>query len=51
MNDTDVQATNTDCKPKLQLQIGSVDHNVGPGSTKMLIQEHVSFGKISFCVY
>ncbi len=32
MNDTDVQATNTDCKPTLQLQIGLVDHSVDPGT-------------------
>ncbi len=55
MNDTDVQAPNTDCKPKLHknyklvLQIWLVNHNVVPGSTKMLIQEHVALGKIRFC--
>ncbi len=51
MNDTDVQEQNTDCKPKLHknyklvFQIGLVNHNVVPGSTKMLIQEHVTLGK------
>lgn len=41
MNDTDAQAPNTDCKPKLYknyklvLQIGLVNHNVVPRSTKM----------------
>ncbi len=55
MNDTDVQATNTDCKSKLHknykrvLQIWLVNLNVVPGSTKMLIQEHVALGKIRFC--
>ncbi len=55
MNDTDVQATNTDYKPKLHknyklvLQIWLVNNNVVPGSTKMLIQEHVALGKIRFC--
>ncbi len=55
MNDTDVQATNTDCKPKLRknytivLQIRLVNNNVVPGSTKMLTQEHVVLGKIRFC--
>ncbi len=57
MNDTDVQATNTDCKPKLHknvklvLQIRLVNNKVVPGSTKMLIQEHVALGKIRFCVH
>ncbi len=56
MNDTDVQATNTDCKPKLHkndklvLQIWLVNNNVVPGSTKMLIQEHAALDKIWFCV-
>ncbi len=56
MNDTDVQAPNTDCKPKLHkncklvLQILLVNHNVVPGSPKMLLQEHVALGKISFCI-
>ncbi len=60
MNDTDVQATNTDWKPtptlqpthknyKLVLQIWLVNNNVVPGSTKMLIQEHIALGKIRFC--
>ncbi len=40
MNDTDVQAPNTDCKPKLPknyklVQIGLVNNNVDQGSTKM----------------
>ncbi len=54
MNDTDVQATNTDCKPKLHkiyklvLQIWLINNNVVPGSTKMLTQEHVVLGKIRF---
>ncbi len=57
MNDADVQAPNTDCKPKLHknyklvLQIWLVNHNVVPGTTKMLIQEHVTLGKIRFCRY
>ncbi len=44
MNDTDVQAPNTDCKPKLHkncklvLQILLVNHNVVPGSPKMLLR-------------
>ncbi len=56
MNDTDVQATNTDYKPKLHnnykvvLQIWFVNNNVVPGSTKMMTQEHVALGKIRFCV-
>ncbi len=55
MNDTDVQATNTDYKPKLHknyklvLQIWLVNDNVVPGSTKMLTQEHAALGKIRFC--
>ncbi len=55
MNDTDVQATNTDCKPKLHknnklvLQILLVNNNVVLGSIKMLIQEHVTLDKIRFC--
>ncbi len=55
MNDTDVQATNTDCKPKLHknyklvLQIWLVNNNVVPGSTKMLTQGHVALGKITYC--
>ncbi len=55
MNDTDVQLTITDCKPKLHknyklvLQIWLVNNNVVLGSTKMLIQEHVALGKIRFC--
>ncbi len=50
MNDTDVQAPNTDCNPKLHknyklvLEIWLDNHNVVPGSTKMLTQEHVSLG-------
>ncbi len=57
MNDTDAQAPNTDCKPKLHknyklvLQIWLVNHNVVSGSTKMLIQEHVKLGKIRICVF
>ncbi len=45
------------CKPKLHknnkfvLQIWLVNNNVVPGSTKMLIQEHVVLGKIRFSVY
>ncbi len=48
MNYTDVQAPNTDCNPKLHkndklvLEIWLVNHNVVPGSTKMLTQEHVA---------
>ncbi len=55
MNDTDVQATHSDYKPKLDknyklvLQILLVNNNVVPGSTKMLTQEHVALGKIRFC--
>ncbi len=55
MNDTDVQAINTDCKPKLHknyklvLQIWLVNNNVVPGSTKLLIQKHVALDKIRFC--
>ncbi len=55
MNDTDVQATNTDYKPKLHkkyklvLKIWLVHNNVVPGS-KMLTQEHVTLGKIRFCI-
>ncbi len=52
MNETDIQATNTDCKHKLYklvLQIWLVNNNVVPGSTKMLTQEHVVLGKIRFC--
>ncbi len=55
MNDTEVQALNTDCRPKLHkndklvLQIWLVNNNVVPGLTKMLIQEHVALGKIRFC--
>ncbi len=47
INGTDVQATNTDCKPKLHknyklvLQIWLVNNNVVPGSTMLLTQEHV----------
>ncbi len=47
MNDTDVQATNTDCKPKrhkkdkLVLQICF---------EKILTQERVALGKIRFCI-
>ncbi len=57
MNDTDVQAPNTDCKPKLHpnykfvLQILLVNNNDVPGSTKMLTQEHVALGKIRFCIH
>ncbi len=49
MNDTDVQATNTDYKPKLHknykvvLQIWLVDNNV------VVTQEHVALGQIRFC--
>ncbi len=56
MNDTDVQATNTDYKPKLHknnklvLQIWLVNNNVVTGSTKILIQEHVALGQIRFYV-
>ncbi len=52
VNDTDVQALNTDYKPKrhkkskLVLQIWLVNNNVVP---KMLTQEHVALGKIRFC--
>ncbi len=55
MNDTDVQAPNSDCKPKLHknyqivLQIWLVHNNVVTGSTKMLTQEHVALDKIRFC--
>ncbi len=55
MNDTYVQAPNTDCKPKLiknyklVLQFWMVNNNVVPGSTNTLIQEHVALGKIRFC--
>ncbi len=55
MNDTDVQAKNTDYKSKLHknyklvLQIWLVNNNVVPGSTKMLTQEHAALGKIRFC--
>ncbi len=55
MNYTDVQAPNTDCNPKLQknnklvLEIWLVNHNVVPGSTKMLTQEHVGLGNIRLC--
>ncbi len=51
---TDVQAPNTDCKPttsqhyKLVLQICMVNNNVVPGSTQMLIQEHVALGGFWF---
>ncbi len=54
MNDTDVQATNTNYKPKVHknnkliLQIWLVYDNVVPGSTKMFIQEHIALGKIRF---
>ncbi len=50
MNDTDVQATNTDYKPtlhknyKLVLQIWLVNNNVVPG-------KHVTLGKIRFWVF
>ncbi len=56
MNDTAVQAPNTDYKPKLHknyklvLQIWLVNNDVVPGSTKMLTQEHVALGKIRFCL-
>ncbi len=56
MIDTDVQATNTDYKPKLHknyklvLQIGLLNNNVVPGLTRMLIQEHIALGKIRFCI-
>ncbi len=56
MDDTDVQATNTDCKPKLHksyklvVQIWLVNKNVVPGSIKMLTQEHVALSKIRFCL-
>ncbi len=49
MNDTDVQATNTDCKPKFHKNY-KLNNNVVPGSTKMLTQEHVVLGKIRFCI-
>ncbi len=55
MNYTDVQGPNTDCNPKLQknnklvLEIWLVNHNVVPGSTKMLTQEHVGLGNIRLC--
>ncbi len=51
MNDTDVQAENTDYKPKLHknykrvLQIWLVYNNVVP----LLTQEHAALGKIRFC--
>ncbi len=53
MNDTDVQATNPDYKPKLHkndkrvLQIGLVNNNVVPGSTKVALW--VALCKIRFC--
>ncbi len=56
MNDTDVHAPNTDCKHKLYksykhvLQIWLVNHDVVPGTTKMLIKEHVTLDKIRFCI-
>ncbi len=56
MSDTDVQATNTECKSilskncKLEIHIWLVNHNVVSGSTKM-IQEHVAFGKIRFWLH
>jgi len=48
VSNTDVEAPNPDCKPKLEInsklaiQIRLVDWNVVPGSAKMLIQEHVA---------
>ncbi len=56
MNYTAVQAPNTACIPKLHknyklvLEIWLVNHNVVPGSTKMLTQEHVALGNIRLCV-
>jgi len=53
MISTDVEAPKTACKPKLVInfklvpQIWLVDWNVVPGSTKMLIQEHVALGSLS----
>ncbi len=44
MNDTDVQAPNTDCKPKLHKNDKRVLQMF------LLIQEHVTLGKIRFCV-
>ncbi len=46
---------NTDCNPKLHkkyklvLEIWLVNHNVVPGSTKMLTQEHITLGSIRLC--
>jgi len=48
------QAPNSGCKPKLdinfKLQTSKrlVNWNVVPGSTKILIQEHVALGEIKF---
>ncbi len=49
MNDTDVQAPNTDCKPKLHKKY-KLFFKYDWLITKMLIQEHVALGKIRFCV-
>ncbi len=56
MNDTDVQATYTNYKPKLHKIINLFFKSdwlitmLLQGSTKILIQEHVALGKIRFCV-
>ncbi len=54
MNDADVQATNTDCKPTFHKNVKYFFKSdrlidVVPGSTQMLIQGHVALGKITFC--
>jgi len=55
MNNTDVEESNAGCKPNFDITVNFVpqvwlnDWNIVPGSTKMLIQEHIALCEIRFC--